>query len=281
MSKRDAALGIIYLLTNETKQWTKVGRTSAGTAQGRASSYGQVHGQKWTVVTQLATLRVEEVEANIHHALHAKRVNTDTRAKEIFNVMPTAALEIAQGMIVPPTGTHDERQAAISRHAAKVRQRLKAQASFVRGRANRSRSILNTGGTDAVRRLVAPQLLSIDAWEKGVMPEVLLAQHRAIMEQRDAEAARLEKLGEEYDRRLHAAYEAARKAQSWWAMLRGKPLTHGEQIGPRPNTELDAEQFPDVPSYARILIHHEYYQERQRADRAKLLTEDTAKLKRR
>ena len=75
MERTDISLGIIYLLTNDRKNWTKIGRTSTGTAEGRAISYGKVHGHKWTVVEQLATLRVGEVEANIHAALFSKRVD--------------------------------------------------------------------------------------------------------------------------------------------------------------------------------------------------------------
>ena len=133
MHSTDAALGIIYVLTNDKRTWTKIGRTSAGTALGRASAYGQVHGLKWTVVTQWPTLRVEEVEANIHDALAAKRMRTDTNAREIFNIKPAQAVEIARSMIVPLNGSPEQKQVAISTHAAKVRRRLNSQASFPDG----------------------------------------------------------------------------------------------------------------------------------------------------
>ncbi|MGH9325277.1 MAG: GIY-YIG nuclease family protein [Terriglobia bacterium] len=281
MHNPDAAIGIIYVLTNDKKTWAKIGRTSAGTALGRASDYGRVHGHKWTVFAQLTTLRVEEVEANIHDALATKRVRTDTNAREIFNIKPAQAVEIARSMIVPPNGSPEQQKVAISTHAAKVRRRLHAQASFLMDRADRSRSNFSLSGPDAIRIYVAPQLLSLDAWEKGITTEAMLAQYRATLERREAEIARLEQLGEDYERQLHAAYIAARKAQSWWSMLKNEPLKHHEQIGPRPNIKIDDTSFPGIPRYARILIDYERQGERQRAERARLLAEDAAKPKHR
>ena len=280
MEQTDTALGIIYLLTNDKKSWTKIGRTSTGTAEGRAISYGKVHGHKWTVVEQLATLRVGEVEANIHAALFPRRVDTDTKAREIFNIRPDAALQIARSMLVPPTGSRAEQQAAIARHAAKVRRRLEAQASFVGDRANRSRSVLSTGRNDTIRRLVAPQLLSIDAWEAGISEGEMLARYRVTLACRNAERARLKALAADYEHRLTAAYNTARKAQSWWDMLKDKPLKHLDQVGPRPSSELDATRFPNVPEYAAILIYHEQHRELQKAERDKLVVQDATKAKR-
>jgi hypothetical protein len=226
-----------------------------GTAAGRTISYGKVHGHKWKVVEQLPTLRVGEVEANIHAALFAKRVIIETKAREIFAVRPEAALQVARSMLVPPVGSTAEQKAAISKHAAKVRSRLQAQASFVGDRA--MRSAYSPGRSDTIRRLVAPQLLSIDAWEAGITEEEMLTHYRTTLARRDAEHTRLTELAADYEHRLTTAYNAARKAQSWWDMLRNKPLKHLDQVGTRPSTEIDAARFPKVPEYAAILISHE------------------------
>ena len=109
----------------------------------------------------------------------------------------------------------------------------------------------------------------------------MLARYRVTLARRNAERARLKALADDYEHRLTAAYNTARKTQSWWDMLRDKPLKHLDQVGPRPSTELDATRFPNVPEYAAILIYHEQHRELQKAERDKLLAQDAAKAKRR
>ena len=53
-------------------------------------------------------------------------------------------------------------------------------------------------------------------------------------------------------------------------MLKDEPLRHHEQVGPRPNIEIDDTRFPDIPAYARILINQERLSERLRAERTQL-----------
>lgn len=123
-------VGIIYILSDANRKLSKIGRTTAGTAAGRATSYGKLHGHRWIVFAQMATLRVAEVEANIHVKLEAKRLSTSTNAPEIFKITPMEAETAARALILPPGVTAKLQREAIRRHVQRVRGRLKDQEAF-------------------------------------------------------------------------------------------------------------------------------------------------------
>ena len=97
---------------------------------------GKAHGHQWTVFTQLASLRVAEVEANIHAQFWPKRVRTETNAREIFRVKPTEVEAVARTLVLPPGSSLD----VIKRHVRKVRLRLEGQEEFLLSRSSYSTS---------------------------------------------------------------------------------------------------------------------------------------------
>jgi hypothetical protein len=112
--------GIIYVLANETDSMSKIGRTSLGTAEGRAIDYSKIHGIQWSVFTQLPTIRITEIETNIHVKLREYQVQTETNAREI---PPHDAERVMRSLLIPVQNSK-ERQRLIREHARLVRQRL-------------------------------------------------------------------------------------------------------------------------------------------------------------
>jgi hypothetical protein len=241
-------VGIIYILTDADRKLSKIGRTTAGTAAGRATSYGKLHGHRWTVFAQMATLRVAEVEANIHVTFEAKRLPTSTNAREIFKIRPMEAEAAARALILPPGATAEVQREAIRRHVQRVRSRLKDQEAFLDARRLRS-SI--PGLSTVIEAEIYPQYLVLDALERGISVEEILDIYRRMRSRRTAE-----------EQRIEAAYrsksDTAWNSTSWWSRLwNGTPYVTKEEI----NNEL----FPRIPYYAAEIIASEERAARRRA----------------
>jgi hypothetical protein len=240
-------LGVIYILTDAARKLSKVGRTTVGTAAGRAASYGKVHGHRWTVFAQMATLRVAEVEANIHAQFGTARVQTSTNAREIFKIAPTEAEAAARALILPPGATVEARRESIKAHVRRVRARLKNQEQFLLARSLKS-SIPSL--STAIETEIYPQYVALDALKRGISVEEILDIYKRMISKNAAEGRRIEA---EYQ----AKSEAAWNATSWWSRLwSGTPYVAREEIDP--------DRFPSVPYYAAEVIANEERATRRR-----------------
>jgi T5orf172 domain len=238
-------LGVIYILTDPRKTLSKIGRTSAGTAAGRASEYGKAHGYRWTVFAQLASLRVAEVEANIHAQFWTKRVQTATNAREIFKVRPAEAEAVARSMVLPPGSSPD----AIKKHVKEVRLRLEGQENFILSRSSYT-------SMQYIEMNIYPQYLALDALERGISTQEMLNIYERMESKRQLELDRIQADAD----RLQAAYYAKSiaewKAKHWWSKAaefwtvpRPTDMPPGAQ-----RTKIQESLYPAPPRYAPALI---------------------------
>jgi hypothetical protein len=221
-------IGIIYILTDEGRKLSKIGRTTAATAVGRAISYGKAHGHRWTIFAQMTTLRVAEVETSIQARLYSKQLQTKTGAREIFKVHPTEAETVARSLILSPGDTPEAQREAIKRHVLRVRKRLSDQERFL---LHRSRGDFGTIPID-----IWSQYVALDALERGISIDEMVTIYEGMITRRAAELARIKAANE-------AAYNKANKAQGWWKRIFGPTLSI-------PKEQLDEKLYPDVEYYA-------------------------------
>jgi hypothetical protein len=245
MDLSGGGLGVIYILTDRHKALSKIGRTSAGTAAGRAAEYGKAHGHQWTVFTQLASLRVAEVEANIHAQFWTKRVRTETNAREIFRVKPTEVEAVARTLVLPPGSSLD----VIKRHVRKVRLRLEGQEEFLLSRSSYSTS-------EYIELNIYPQYLALDALERGISIQEMFDMYERMESSRQLELGRIQeessRFREEYYQKSMAEWKAKpwwSKAAEFWSAPRPTDTPPGAQT-----TKIAESLYPSPPRYASVLI---------------------------
>jgi hypothetical protein len=238
-------LGVIYILTDQQKKLSKIGRTSTGTAAGRAAEYGKAHGHRWTVFAQLASLRVSEVEANIHAQFWAKRVRTATNAREIFKVRPAEAEIVARSLVLPPGSSSD----TIRKHIKKVCLRLERQENFILSRSSYS-------SMQYIEMNIYPQYIALDALGCGISIQEILDIYEKMATKRRLELDRIQADAD----RLQAAYYdksiAEWKAKHWWSKAAEfwtapRPTDMPPDVQTR---KIDDSLYPAPPRYAPALI---------------------------
>ena len=242
-SRREGGgLGTIYVLSNADRTWSKVGRTSSGSAAGRAASYGKTHGYKWTVHAQFMTMRVSEVEANIHGRLRSLKIETWTGAKEIFKISPAKAEAVARSMILLPGTTDEERLLAIRKHVRGVRAKLRAQEDYLRYRNSRS----SIGGYDVIEREIYPQHVVLDALERDITVEEMMDRYRRLWMRREAERKRLQTRNELLYQDAAAVWRAKglmSKLADWFVSSKPTDRQFNQIL-------IDETLFPSPPHYA-------------------------------
>ncbi len=253
-------IGTIYVLANKNKTWSKIGRTVSSTAAGRAQSYGKVHGHQWSVFTQLLTMRVSEVETNIHNKIFSWRVETQTRAREIFKISPAQAEALARSMILEPGGNSVAQRTAIIDHVARVRVRLHAQEDYLRVRSSRS----TIGGSSVVETDIYPQYVALDALERGITVDEMLGVYRTMWTKREIEVA---------DMQVQSALLYQKAAVAWRATSLFSKLAN-MYVSPQPTdpefklVKINEKIFPAPPRYASELLRIEENRAKSEAKRA-------------
>jgi hypothetical protein len=240
-------LGIIYILTDHQKRLSKIGRTSAGTATGRAISYGKSHGHSWSVVAEFSTQRVNEVEANIHAQLAYCRVKTETGAREIFRIKPSEADSLVRSLIC-----HHNDPAALRKHLERVRARLRQQYRWLT-----THSGYSTGET--IQREIYVPLLALDALERGITFDEMKCIYKKMRDKRKKEEARIQT-------DFNTKREAEWKAMSVWSKL--GTFWNAPRPTDKPDEKIDDTKFPRAPYYANVILETEECRARNAARRA-------------
>jgi hypothetical protein len=260
MDASGGGIGIIYILTDSHKRLSKIGRTSTGTTAGRAAEYGKAHGYSWTVFTQLASLRIAEVETNIHARFWTKRVETETKAREIFRVRPAEAETVARSLILHPDGSADAHREAIKGHVKRVRARLETQERF----------LLSRSGYSTMQYIeinIYPQYLALDALELGNSITEMLAIYEKMVERQKYAHDRIRAEAERWRAVYYEKCMAEWKAKSWW----GKTAEFWSAPRPTdippdmPMTKIEC-IYPAPPHYASAIVQRE---KRKREKQAK------------